>query len=134
MNIGMLAKKLGLTTVTIRHYEKVGLLSPKRSQSGYRQYDNSTIERIKFIENTKFLGFKLSEIKELFSLEDKNLSSLEVKQKVQLKLKEINEKLSLLTQLQHKLIVLDQSCDGSKSVAECPIMQNLYAFNIEKKE
>ena len=59
-------------------------MNPKRSQSFYRQYDDSTMERIKFIENVKLLGFKLNEIKELFLLGGENLSSLEVKQKVAL--------------------------------------------------
>ena len=70
----------------------------------------------------------------LFSLEDKNLSSAEIKHRVGLKLKEVNDKLSLLKQLQHKLVLLDQSCDGSKSVSQCPIMKNLYTFDIESQE
>ncbi|WHN65899.1 heavy metal-responsive transcriptional regulator [Cysteiniphilum sp. QT6929] len=126
MNIGELSQQLGITTVTLRHYEKIGLLKPKRSVSGYRQYDQSIIDKICFIENAKYIGFSLSEISELFAIEDKNLSSAEIKQRVWQKLEDVNEKIALLTQLKQHLTKLEQSCDGKADSKNCPILKDLY--------
>ncbi|TNF69389.1 MAG: MerR family transcriptional regulator [Gammaproteobacteria bacterium] len=132
MNIGELSKLLGITSVTIRHYEKIGLLKANRNKNGYRQYDAKSIEKIKFIENAKFMGFSLSEVGELFSLESKDISSIEIKQKVQSKLSDVNEKIYLLEQLKNRLVELDQVCDGSKPSSECPILENLYTLEVYK--
>lgn len=126
MNIGELSQQLGITTVTLRHYEKIGLLKPKRSASGYRQYDQSIIDKIRFIENAKYIGFSLAEISELFAIEDKNLPSVEVKKKVWQKLEDVNEKITLLTQLKQHLTKLEQSCDGKAESKDCPILKDLY--------
>lgn len=126
MNIGEISQQLGITTVTLRHYEKIGLLKPKRSASGYRQYDQSIIDKIRFIENAKYIGFSLAEISELFAIEDKNLSSAEVKHRVRQKLQDVNEKIALLTQLKQHLTKLEKSCDGKAESKDCPILKDLY--------
>lgn len=130
MNIGELSKLLGITNVTIRHYEKIGLLQPDRNQNGYRQYDEKAVEKLRFIENAKFMGFSLSEINELFSLERQDISSIEIKQKVQSKLADIKDKIYLLKQLEKNLMRLDQTCDGSRPSSECPIMESLYTLEV----
>jgi DNA-binding transcriptional MerR regulator len=54
---------------TIRFYEKQGLLpEPTRSASGYRQYTEADVERLKFIAAAKNLGFSLQETRELLSI------------------------------------------------------------------
>lgn len=67
--IGELAKRLGLTAKAIRHYESLGLLTPpKRSESGYRLYDEADLERLKFIQGAKSLGLSLHEIGEVIGV------------------------------------------------------------------
>ncbi len=127
LTIGQMAKETGLTTVTIRFYEKSGLL-PKleRSSSGYRLYPKSLIPRFYFIKNAKSVGFELSEIKYLLSIQEKNLSSKQVKDTVQAKINNIDIKIKTLIKMKEALHVWDDACDGLVDLEDCPILENLY--------
>jgi len=71
MRIGQLADQVGVTTETIRYYEKVGLLSaPARTASGYRDYTQLAIDRLRFIRTARTVGFTLGEIGEILQLRD----------------------------------------------------------------
>lgn len=66
------AALFGVSTRTIRYYEEIGLLSPKRSQSNQRLYSNAEIAKLKLIFRGKRFGFSLEEIKEMVLLFDKD--------------------------------------------------------------
>src|SRR5438067_6728890 len=72
MRIGEAARRLGLTTRTLRYYEEMGLLAPEaRSQGGFRSYSDSELARLERIcELKNLLGFNLVEIKEILTAED----------------------------------------------------------------
>ena len=62
MNIGHLAELAGVNVDTVRYYERQGLLPPAaRTGSGYRQYDEPDLERLRFIRRSKELGFTLAQ-------------------------------------------------------------------------
>jgi MerR family transcriptional regulator, copper efflux regulator len=68
MLINELAQKTGLTSHTIRFYEKQGLLAERyiqRSENNYRHYSEEVIERITVIKTLHAAGFTLSEIKNI---------------------------------------------------------------------
>ena len=72
MRIGELADAAGVTTKTIRFYESVGLLpDPPRSASGYRRYETSDAERLRFIKTAQRLGLSLDEIREIVAFRDR---------------------------------------------------------------
>ena len=63
MWIGELAERSGVAARTVRFYEDHGLLAqPDRTASGYREYDDSTADRLVFIKSAKSLGLTLNEI------------------------------------------------------------------------
>jgi DNA-binding transcriptional MerR regulator len=67
-----IAQQAGVSTDAVRYYEKEGLLPPApRSPSGYRQYDGSTAERIRFIKGAQEMGLRLAEIAELLQIQDR---------------------------------------------------------------
>ena len=69
VQIGDLAKQLGITTRTIRYYEEIGLMGiSKRVGTGARLYDSNDIRRLKFILKIKELGIGLKEMKEIQEL------------------------------------------------------------------
>ena len=71
MRIGELADEIGITTEAIRYYEKVGILSaPARTPSGYRDYTQPALERLRFIRTAQTVGFTLGEIGEILELRD----------------------------------------------------------------
>jgi DNA-binding transcriptional MerR regulator len=49
MRIGELAKRTGVATRMLRYYEEQGLISPSRSQNGYRAYDEYLVDRVQKI-------------------------------------------------------------------------------------
>lgn len=66
IQIGKLAKQLGITTRTIRYYEEIGLMGPSRRQGGgARTYAREDVLRLKFILKLKELGINLKEMQEL---------------------------------------------------------------------
>jgi hypothetical protein len=66
MQIGIVAKKIGLSVDAIRFYERNALLRrPPRTEGGFRQYAESDVETLAFIRRVQGLGFKLSEIRSL---------------------------------------------------------------------
>jgi MerR family copper efflux transcriptional regulator len=123
-SIGQVAKQSGVSVETVRYYEKEGLLEkPERTESGYRQYNESVIERLSFIQQAKGLGFTLAEILELLSLEIKTeTTSKDIKQIAQSKLHTIEEKIKMLKRMQRTLKDLVTQCDGQGSIEQCPIL------------
>jgi len=127
--IGDLAKKLSVTTDTLRYYEKHNLLIPcARSEKGYRLYNNNNLRSLQFIISAKKCGFTLKDIKELLSIQvDKHSHSChDVKTFTEDKLTQINEKLSELKAIQRSLKKLVQACCGGDESAEyCSILSTL---------
>ena len=67
MQIGELAKHVGIQSSAIRYYESIGLLMPQRRVSGKRIFGEDALERLTVIAFAKQAGFTLREIRELFS-------------------------------------------------------------------
>jgi MerR family transcriptional regulator, thiopeptide resistance regulator len=57
------AERAGVTVKALRHYDRLGLLQPQRSRSGYRLYTKSDLEHLERIAALKFLGVPLKQIK-----------------------------------------------------------------------
>lgn len=128
LTIGELAAQTNISKVTIRYYERRGLLpKAKRRTTGYRLYPETMIGRIRFIKNAKSVGFTLEEVSELFILqENPNVLGQEVKSLTLNKLKLVHEKITSLQKMAHALGALVASCDGKMPVQDCPILEALY--------
>src|SRR5574341_2395696 len=73
LNIGDLSEQTGVSTQTIRYYERIQLLpEPKRASNGYRIYDAADIERLTFIQRSRALDFSLAEIAEILAFRERN--------------------------------------------------------------
>ena len=71
LKIGELSKKTSCSVLTIRFYEKEGLIpEPERTEGNYRLYDIGYVERIKFILNCRTLNMSLNEIRQLLTYKD----------------------------------------------------------------
>ncbi|MGV9305939.1 MerR family transcriptional regulator [Nonomuraea sp. NPDC003727] len=63
LSVGQVSRLAGVTVRTLHHYDEIGLLSPsRRSQAGYRRYDDSDLERLQQVLFYRELGFGLEEI------------------------------------------------------------------------
>lgn len=71
MRIGELADQAAVSTKTIRYYESIGLIpEPERTASGYRDYDDEAVERLRFVRDAQATGLTLSEIQSVLELKD----------------------------------------------------------------
>jgi DNA-binding transcriptional MerR regulator len=68
LTIGQVANATGVAAKTIRYYEEIGVLpSPSRTVSGYRQYDEPGVQRLRFIRRARSLGLPLRQLKALMT-------------------------------------------------------------------
>lgn len=62
MLIGELARRTGASQRSLRHYERVGLLHPRRGPNGYRHYDEAAVEQVRHIRDLLASGFTTHDI------------------------------------------------------------------------
>jgi MerR family transcriptional regulator, Zn(II)-responsive regulator of zntA len=70
LRVGELARLTGVSTDTLRHYERIGLLSPRRARNGYREYPAQAVRRVQLIQNALNLGFSLAELAHIFKVRE----------------------------------------------------------------
>lgn len=126
MNIGEAAKSSGVSAKMIRHYESVGLFpEASRTDSGYRQYTDKEVSTLRFIRQSRDLGFSLEQIRELLGLwQNRRRSSRQVRALAQAHLEELNSKLRELQEMKATLEHLVHCCHGDDR-PECPIIDTL---------
>lgn len=131
--IGALARQSGVAIDTIRYYERERLLpAPTRRLSGYREYDASSVERVRFIRRGKDLGFTLDEIRDLLALESDRAHGVEgVKQRASRRLEELNERIRQLTEMRDALARLVSECPGGGEPECCPILSSLHGEAVD---
>ena len=127
MKIGELAKKAGCQVVTIRYYEKEGLLpEPERSDSNYRIYSEADIERLRFIRHCRRHGMKLSEIRELLAFKDNPQADCSwVKGMIAGHIEGVNEQIASLVHLKAHLDNLLHTCPDDHQNGGCGILNTL---------
>lgn len=127
MQIGIVAKKIGLSVDAIRFYERNGLLPrPPRTEGGFRRYGENDVETLAFVRRVQGLGFKLSEIQGLLRLRGDRLQPCApVQRRLQEKLSDVQRKLSDLHKLEHELRFALRNCNKElrKRDARCPILK-----------
>lgn len=128
MNIGEAARKSGVSSKMIRHYEGIGLLPhAARSEGGYRVYTLNDLHTLRFIGTARSLGFSLEEIRQLLSLwQDKNRSSADVKSLVLTHIAELERKIAEMTAMRDTLQALAGACSGNQR-PDCPILSGISA-------
>ncbi|WP_296313357.1 Cu(I)-responsive transcriptional regulator [Pseudomonas sp.] len=126
LNIGETAKASGVSAKMIRHYEKVGLFPEAlRTEASYRQYTQQEVSTLRFIRQSRDLGFSIDQIRELLGLwQDKRRPSRQVKALAQAHLQELDAKLQELTAMKATLAHLVNYCNGDDR-PDCPIVESL---------
>ena len=81
MRIGELSKKTGVSERSLRHYEEKGVLPSKRLENGYRDFDESAIEKVELIQMYLQIGLNLEETDECCAaLKSSHISTKSVQQ------------------------------------------------------
>ena len=127
LRIGQVAKKSRVGVETVRFYESEGLIElPERNVSGYRQFSESVIKQIQFIQHAKTLGFSLKEVGELIKLKSTgNARCNIIKATARAKIAGIQEKIDVLERMKMALRPLVAQCKSSDPISDCPILNAL---------
>lgn len=126
MNIGDAAAAAGVTPKMIRHYESLGLIPvAERTDAGYRLYGDREIDMLRFIRQSRGLGFSMQQIGELMCLwRDPSRRSSHVKQVALKQLDDLQARQRELDQMRATLEDLVTQCRGDH-MAHCAILDNL---------
>lgn len=136
MTIGKLAAAADVNVETIRYYQRQGLLSqPDKPQGGFRAYSGEDAKRLRFIKRAQALGFTLTDIGKLLSLnESHTLICAETRELASRKLALIAKKIADLNAIHESLLALVCQCDSVESLDkdkcqkrnfDCPIINVL---------
>lgn len=76
MQIGELARRVDVSTKTIRYYEDIGVLpQPERAPNGYRDYGEDAVDRLRFIRDAQATGLTLTEIASILDMRNHGIGT-----------------------------------------------------------
>ncbi|NQY26288.1 MAG: MerR family transcriptional regulator [Piscirickettsiaceae bacterium] len=106
LTVGELSKKVNVTADTIRHYVRIGLLTPARDpDNGYKLFGQEDVKKTVFIRRAKLLGFTLHDIQIILNHRDKGQSPCPlVRDIIQQRLTESKERLSELNAMHYRMV------------------------------
>jgi len=109
------ARAAGVSTDTLRHYERKGLLPEvTRTAAGYRRYSAAMVERVLLIQRALVVGFSLPDLQRVLSVRDRGGAPCRsVRDLVGKRLAELNERIEELVRLREELRVLLDEWDRS---------------------
>jgi DNA-binding transcriptional MerR regulator len=105
---GELARAAGISTDTLRHYERIGVLpEAARTASGYRIYPAESLERVRIVRHALQLGFTLSELSEILRSRDRGAAPCKsVLSMLEQKLNALQERIAQLVETQRYMQAL----------------------------
>ena len=105
MNISQLAKTIGVSTDTVRYYEKQGLINaPERQANGYRSYAEVDAGLLRFVRGAQALGSSLTEIRAILpQVAQGTFGRTEIEQQLKAKIAQIDAHMAQLKTLKKEL-------------------------------
>jgi len=103
---GDLSRAAGVSTDTLRHYERLGILKkPPRTEGGYRVYPPESLDRVLLIRNALASGFTLKELVSILRVRDAGRTPCrQVAKLAHEKVEQLNGQIAQLTHLRDSLI------------------------------
>lgn len=121
MRIGELAEQVGVTAKSIRYYEGIGLLpAPDRRPSGYRDYTDDDVERLRFVKTAQRLNLSLAEISEILAFHERAEPPCEyVLGVLDRQVADLDRRIAEMAQLRDQLVALKARTDRLPQEAGC---------------
>jgi len=125
MTIGALAATGGVNVETVRYYQRRGLIAqPVRLCGGVRRYGRADAERLRFIKRAQAMGFTLTEIASLLTLQTRR-SCRATRELAAAKLQAVDARIRELRHLRREIVRLVAECDANTEDTRCPVMDRL---------
>ncbi|MBA3743973.1 heavy metal-responsive transcriptional regulator [Sporichthya sp.] len=121
MLIGELAAAAGVSTATIRFYERSGLLTPpERTSGGYRDYPDRAVAELRFVRAGQAVGLTLTELAEITAFRDRGEAPCgELVALMEHRMVEVEHRINELDQLRRDLAVLLDAAHAH-NLDDCP--------------
>lgn len=105
MQSGELSRLAGISTDTLRHYERLGVLSkPPRTNGGYRDYPANSLVRVPLIQSALKVGFSLPKLATILSMRDRGeVPCHRVRAIAEQKLQDVKEQINHLLGMRDQL-------------------------------
>jgi len=115
MRIGEAAAVVGIGTSAIRFYEQQGVLpSTRRTQSGYRAYDDADVDLIRFVKRARSLEIPLDDIRQIVELRTGGQAPcVVVRRVIDREAKAIDIRIAELEHLRRELLRLQELAEGT---------------------
>jgi DNA-binding transcriptional MerR regulator len=112
MRIGEVARQAGVTVDTVRFYERVGVLpAAARTESGYRDYEPRTVERIRLTRELQGIGFTLADAVSALAAHDAGGTTCESERwRLEAALARVDAKLDELNALRTRIVHAQDAC------------------------
>jgi DNA-binding transcriptional MerR regulator len=129
LRAGEMAQACGVSTDTLRHYERVGVLArPGRTPAGYRLYPVEAVARVRMVRRALALGFSLAELARIFRVRERGGAPCrEVREMATGKLQEIERQLEELRELRDYwralLVDWDRRLDSTPKGARAGLLE-----------
>lgn len=107
--IHQFAELAGVTVKALHHYDRLGLLQPKRTDARYRLYTARDLERLEQIVALKFLGLPLKKIKQVL-----DQGAMELSDALRVQRRALEDKRRLLTVAIRAIQEAEQSIEPNK--------------------
>jgi DNA-binding transcriptional MerR regulator len=127
LRVAEVAAAVGVSTDTIRFYEREGLLPPpERTPTGYRSYGAEAVERLRFIQGCQRLGLRLRDVADLLVIRDTGVCPCEpAEELLRRRIAEVDAELARLTALRAEMTAMadalpSSSCPPPTPGAWCP--------------
>lgn len=118
LRVAELARIVGVSPDTVRYYERAGLLAPPaRTAAGYRAYDPSAADRLRFIQGAQRLGLRLRDIVDLLVVRDTGVCPCEpAEQLLRRRLADLEAEMTRLAALRDQIVAMVDALPS----ADCP--------------
>ncbi len=120
------AELTGVTVKTLHHYDRLGLLKPHRSLSGYRLYFDCDLERLEQIVALKFLGFPLQQIKAVL-----DRAPLKLPEALRMQRQALAEKQKLLARAMKALAAVEKVLDSGQTATPAILKWLIEVINMQ---
>jgi DNA-binding transcriptional MerR regulator len=125
------AAATGVSTDTLRHYERKGLLpGVRRSASGYRRYSTDAVSRVLLIQRALVIGFSLDDLRRVLAVRDQGGAPCRtvralVGDRLEALTRRIDELLALRDELQQLVGEWDRRLEGTPQGQRAHLLEGL---------
>ena len=123
MRIAQLARAANVGVETVRYYQRIGLLPKPARTRGFREYEASDVQRLRFIKRAQSLGFTLEEVSTLLALSASDCKNVE--RLAGERLTAILERVADLHRIEAVLTDVIRRCRLRQPYEGCPIIETL---------